>query len=113
MTDPKTGGALFKGTLFGSNGAQAENSATANLGDSETASATIQQANADTDRANGQYGDVTAKDGADLEATDNDDLDDDLNVTGAILNGTEANTETPATDSFNNQGAISSDSENL
>ena len=52
----------------------------------------IQQANADTDRANGQYGDVTAKDGADLEATDNDDLDDDLNVTGAILNGTEANT---------------------
>lgn len=126
---PDTAGAAFKTNLFGDGLTNsAENSASAGLGsgdqsvnydgvtkyyDDSPADEKIDQANADTDRSEGEYGSVygtavpdgTVGEVGDATAAKNDDLD------MTVSSGTYP--DNPLTvDELSDQGAISSDSEN-
>ncbi|GAW98825.1 KxYKxGKxW signal peptide domain-containing protein [Secundilactobacillus mixtipabuli] len=135
-TEPDTSGALIKGSMFGDGlKTSAENSATAGLGgDTQSADSgtiagdAIQGANAATNRTKGEYGDpyytgvAQVPDGSfgdgsisapgDHTASLNDNLD--MKISSGDLSSDKDKTDQAKTiDIMNDQGAVSSDSDNL
>ncbi|ANZ62955.1 hypothetical protein AYR62_01770 [Secundilactobacillus paracollinoides] len=100
-TDPNTSNAVFKNS-FGPTAGTADNSGTAGLGevDDDDNLPAVTQANADTDREAGEYGTIP------VTEESNDNLDEDIVVD-------KQSTSTTALDDINDQGAVSTDAENL